>query len=323
MSIISKKASSSINSVRLLLVFSIVCLHSRIDQDINPGDAQFFIKYLCNFDLNQDFICHIFHPTIPILFIISGYLFFANINELNLSEYKNKLKSRIKSLLVPYLFWVIISILAGIFIHKQQITISYILESFTTSPGGALWYIRDLIVLAICSPLYYLIAKKIKIGGCILLYIINQAIGSYVLFLNEYFLLGAVLAINKITIEDILKFIDYRLCLVFFVLYKVFTLYYLIEIDIPFLPVFILIGLLGIFYNSNLSFKDSSFSTFLYFSHPYTKMIKAAIVMIIPLNSNINCTIVLITRIMLTIVLSYILYIITPKKIRSILIGGR
>ena len=101
------------------------------------------------------------------------------------------------------------------------------------------------------------------------------------------------------------------------------TVYYQTEITLPFRAVIILIGLLGFFMNTKINFKDSGFSTFLYLTHPYAKAVKSIIVMFIPLSNDINCTLVLITRIILTTALSLILYKSIPKKIRSILIGGR
>lgn len=42
---------------------------------------------------------------VPVLFFISGYLYFVNIDKLSYEQYKNKTRSRIKSLFIPYIFW--------------------------------------------------------------------------------------------------------------------------------------------------------------------------------------------------------------------------
>lgn len=164
-SIISTKASSALNNLRLLMVFAIVCQHSRIDQDITNGNATSFIKYFCNFEFPHDFICHLFHPSVPILFILSGYLFFFNVDNYSVDEYKKKLLGRVKSILVPFLIWTAIGIVATPFLYKKDVTFLYIIESLTTNPIGVLWYLRDLIVIALMSPIYYYIVKKVKIGG--------------------------------------------------------------------------------------------------------------------------------------------------------------
>lgn len=43
---------------------------------------------------------------VPLFFAISGYMFFWGINSFNKDTYIKKLKKRIQSLLVPYLFWI-------------------------------------------------------------------------------------------------------------------------------------------------------------------------------------------------------------------------
>ena len=41
----------------------------------------------------------------PVFFIMSGYLFFANVGKWNLATYKKKTLRRVKTLLIPYLIW--------------------------------------------------------------------------------------------------------------------------------------------------------------------------------------------------------------------------
>lgn len=150
MGIISKKTSTAINNSRLLFVIAIVCLHCRIDQDVNPQNTQWFIQYCCNFDISNDFVCHLIHPVVPSLFILSGYLFFSNMKELDRNEYIKKIKGRVKSLLIPYLIWSIIGLIAIFFIYKKETpSFMYIIKALTITPEGVLWYIRDLMLLAI------------------------------------------------------------------------------------------------------------------------------------------------------------------------------
>ena len=46
---------------------------------------------------------------VPIFFLISGYLFFYNLEEWNKNIWIDKLKKRIKTLLVPYILWNLIA----------------------------------------------------------------------------------------------------------------------------------------------------------------------------------------------------------------------
>ena len=41
----------------------------------------------------------------PVFFIMSGYLFFANVDKWDVATYKKKILRRVKTLLIPYLIW--------------------------------------------------------------------------------------------------------------------------------------------------------------------------------------------------------------------------
>ena len=55
------------------------------------------------------------HVCVPTFYLISGYLFFIGLEKWNGKVYLNKLKKRIKSLLVPFLIWNTICILLPAF----------------------------------------------------------------------------------------------------------------------------------------------------------------------------------------------------------------
>lgn len=125
----------------------------------------------------QEAICR---SAVPVFFIISGYLFFQNINQLDKNAYKSKVSSRIRTLLIPYLLWNLIAmienlikhlpILSSVFpnIHKQIIDLNYFVGAFWVMPNGGcpilypFWYIRDLMVLIVISPIIYYMVKRIK-----------------------------------------------------------------------------------------------------------------------------------------------------------------
>ncbi|MBO7637111.1 MAG: acyltransferase family protein, partial [Paludibacteraceae bacterium] len=133
----------------------------------------------------------LFRLCVPIFFIISGYLFFINIDQFTKGVYCEKLHRRLHSLLIPYLVW------------NGVVFLLYYLGSMTIAPmpsGKAatsfsfsdfiwsfwnighvygddsftglvldipLWYVRDLMVISLLSPLLYLLLTKTK--GFILL----------------------------------------------------------------------------------------------------------------------------------------------------------
>ena len=116
----------------------------------------------------QEAICR---SAVPVFFIISGYLFFQNITEFKKDIYSSKVKSRIRTLLIPYLLWNLIALienltrhlpmLSSVFpnSHKQIIDVYYFIGAFWAIDGGCpilypFWYIRDLMVLILISVSY-------------------------------------------------------------------------------------------------------------------------------------------------------------------------
>lgn len=98
---------------------------------------------------------------VPLFYIISGYLFFQKYDN-SLKCYKNKLKKRVFSLLIPYLLWNIIAYLVYAFITHTMQPEDFV-QSFwvvNSKPGhspadGPLWFVRTLMILSIISPIFY------------------------------------------------------------------------------------------------------------------------------------------------------------------------
>jgi peptidoglycan/LPS O-acetylase OafA/YrhL len=138
--------------------------------------------------------------------MFSGYLFFYNIKEWNKIVYIEKLKSRIKTLLIPYVLWNTISvsvtpfvIIAGRLIKQDNewdrlsLFFNGIMEKgiwniywhYNTwgertnalgwpvpsyGPYSApMWFLETLMVISICTPLIYLLCKKLRHYGIITL----------------------------------------------------------------------------------------------------------------------------------------------------------
>lgn len=120
---------------------------------------------------------------VPLFYMISGYLFFLNIE--NITSVVKKIKKRIRTLFIPFIiacvffpsFYLLIELIPGTdrFINAQsfynnlQQPISTILLSlFYKVPGSTqpwafqLWFLRDLIIIIAISPLLFYIKKKIR-----------------------------------------------------------------------------------------------------------------------------------------------------------------
>lgn len=176
------------------------------------------------YDLFNNIIAEeIARVAVPLFFVISGYLFFYN-TDLNLKSYKTKLIKRFHSLLIPYILW---NIFVGIFQYISQKYLneitsggkSFILDykwyewikifwNFTdgTPICNQFWFIRDLMVIVIISPLIYFFIKKTKIYGLLLIFILylTNSLPKFSFYTVEpyYFFLGAYFSINKIDIVD-------------------------------------------------------------------------------------------------------------------------
>jgi len=125
---------------------------------------------------------------VPIFLFISGYLFFRS-GTLTKQEYYRKISSRTKTLLLPYIVWNAIAILlivAKSNIHGRytlNLDITNILSAFWIYKGGLvndpmapdipdyewfgpvlgpLWYLRNLFILCLISPLLIYCFRKLK-----------------------------------------------------------------------------------------------------------------------------------------------------------------
>ena len=78
---------------------------------------------------------------VPLFFFMSGFLFFLRTEFFTAQVYFKKLKSRFRSLLIPYLFWNLvllllvfvlsmIPLLSGFLNKKPEVSIQYILSAF-------------------------------------------------------------------------------------------------------------------------------------------------------------------------------------------------
>ena len=138
------------------------------------------------------------HVSVPTFYLISGYLFFRGLEKWDNNVYFHKLKKRCQSLLLPFFIWNTIALvlpLIEVFKHEGWFGIQSFLQEHgywhlywdskqwnldrTNWLGGAnlassphlvpLWFLRDLMVVIICSPILYYMFKKLKFWGLLLL----------------------------------------------------------------------------------------------------------------------------------------------------------
>jgi len=177
---------------------------------------------------------------VPTFFMISGYLFFYNFRNFTWKGYKNKMRSRIKTLIIPYIAWNILTFGIVILMQIRQVllcrnswqsVLAYIQENslniflnckvfdntenllgwaiYNTGPIDLpLWFLRDLIVVSILTPLIYWFVKKTKVWGVLVLlaayltriWVLTPGFSIRACF---FFTLGAYFAING---KNLIKF---------------------------------------------------------------------------------------------------------------------
>lgn len=150
---------------------------------------------------------------VPVFFLISGFLFFAGLQEFKASDYFKKIKRRIISLLVPYLFWVLLWTFIGLLLVNlfsdagfPQLQGTFAGEEYSVIKLMYLkpipfqfWFIRDLLKLVLISPLFYLLARELK-EYSILLFVIPWLIDMHFTVLPRsdsmlFFAIGVCMAV--------------------------------------------------------------------------------------------------------------------------------
>lgn len=175
--------SESLNLLRFPLALVILIIHVF---SINAvGDVHFndFSWYRASATFINAFMRG---QSVPIYFFISGYVFFLGI-QLTKEKFKQKLNNRKKTLLIPYFIWNSVSVLlvlAVVLFHPvsiasqsvaPEVSLSSILSCYWMYDGrlaGAvlddcsmpidypLWFLRDLMLIVLCTPLLNKILKK-------------------------------------------------------------------------------------------------------------------------------------------------------------------
>ena len=196
-------SSAWIDLFKVILTIGIVCRHATWAEV--GGDLPLFQGVTRGITAITE-IC------VPLFFVLSGYLFFLNCPEKPTAAYfGDKLKRRIFTLLIPYLIAVIIafvcywaagryapSLVSGYFGDKLYDPVFV----FWTGPINlSLWFIRELMVCCLLSPLVWLLVRYTRVFGVIALGALWAFhIGPMPIFC---FTLGAWPAIQNLRIQKV------------------------------------------------------------------------------------------------------------------------
>lgn len=160
---------------------------------------------------------------VPLFFILSGFVFYREYTQ---DKFVSKLKRRIKTLVVPYICWNIVGMLFSIvatlffskyFIGRQpfEFTNESVFQSvFFYKENRVFWFIFDLILFTLFTPLIFILIKNKVIGVLSIvtiwgLYGINIQLPLSIFFRSDsiiYYLFGAYLGLHYFQQISCMKF---------------------------------------------------------------------------------------------------------------------
>lgn len=211
--------SAAIAWLRFPLILCVVMLHCYCTVPLpHPENHHLYFSLVYPFGL------WLGESGVPAFFFISGFLYF-----ISQKSYKERIKSRIHTLLYPYLLWntlfLMIYLLLSLFGHPLDIlgknigdygVIDYIRAyidrgEFSDGNNGPIlctyWYVRNLFLLCLISPLWLILHKYLKFIFPIILIVWwmslhhNALLAESILFFN----LGAAFAIHDINPLKLIK----------------------------------------------------------------------------------------------------------------------
>lgn len=201
--------SQSIEVLRLPLAILIIYIHfgGAFDTSLQEYGIQWFLHTNANEWFRMIVKCFS-NLAVPVFFFISGYLFFGG-SGFSKKIYAKKLKSRLYTLLIPYILWNIIRFVVEI--PREGID-SWPLM-FIAPANGQFWFIRDLIYLSILSLLLYYFIKRIGFIFPLFFYVIDALElltydihdGYLMIGSVSYFSFGACFSIKSKNIDDVFQ----------------------------------------------------------------------------------------------------------------------
>ena len=223
---IEEVQSKTINFLRFPLIVGVVLMHSKLTNIAGSTiTVEEFPLYHYLSLLLTDIL---FSIRVPLFFFISGILFFHNIKSFTRDTYSRKIKNRFHTIFLPYLFWSFIAMLLylsieiifpNISLGSKKAILDYtpfdFIRSLWVVPSKLstdivytvpmvfqFWFLRDLLVAMLLSPLVFYSIRYFKHYYLILLFalaflnIIPNTPGFKVLSFF-FFSFGAYFSINK------------------------------------------------------------------------------------------------------------------------------
>lgn len=234
--------SQSLDLLRFPLAVVVVSVHVFSNSSLMlAGRWNDFTEYPLFRELSYLVYGFLKGQSVPIYFFIAGYVFFL-CERFDVATYKHKLHNRLKSLFIPYIIWNLLTValyaikqlpvfsgLRATEVSTWQFSWCSFWSAFWMYDGGLtpdglhtanphavfpidqpLWFLRDLMILALCSPLIYFLLRRLKHYLLILLGLLWFACDQFylgypnaIVTATFFFSWGAYMSINQ---KDILRY---------------------------------------------------------------------------------------------------------------------
>ena len=186
---ITRELSGSFQIANLLGMILVVTGHYTTHYMLKPGDWNFLV---------QEFYCNSMTRSVVPFFALAAGLFLL-INYNGLADYKRSLRNRFSSLFIPYvaaslvIFVISRALLALVGKASWNLDAHQLLDAILLHPVSVqFWYLRDLILLIVISPLIFEITRRTG-------WLLSALLGVLWLFEIQPFPLAASLVIFVIS----------------------------------------------------------------------------------------------------------------------------
>ncbi len=368
--------SRCIDTVRVLFVLILVLFHGFATSPSGFSFGNYPIT-----EIFKRFVDTFFGDSIvAVYFFISGYLFFWG-KDWTSGVYKEKLKRRVKTLFIPYVLWNLLGVCLVIvrllpvfntFLaypgSDLNLSVSNFLSCFWMYDGQlgapsanvenyeilvqrtsfpintALWFVRDLMIVVVCTPLVYFLLKRLRTYFLMLLSALYLFFSYYVIdwHINQllmaflFFSWGAHVCLRKNTVLDYFSrswpIWGYLLCSILFLLVSYFAIKEispLFKVVHSFVTVAFAFNIGGrLSRHGIMQFKHgAAWSCFIYMSHCLVlpRLLKVVAFAIAPV-SDLAWLLTYILSVFVALALLSLCFVLCRKympKLLNILIGGR
>jgi hypothetical protein len=198
--------SETVNMVRFPMAVLVVFIHT-CSTHIDLTDISHIIYQL----IRAFFSSVLGQVAVPTFFLISGYLFYQNLDKWNWQIYFEKLKRRICSLFVPYIIWntlyIFFALTGAIYSVVFKGTSYTVLTDWIKTQGlfhlywdgiylVPLWFVRDLMMIVLFAAVIYVYVRYLRIFS-ILLSIVLYFFCDFIPYSFVFFIIGSYFSLFR------------------------------------------------------------------------------------------------------------------------------